>query len=212
MRTQLKRAKGRTDSHDLQLHSGLVAVLSDKDDGQAGLDLLERLAEKLDLKTPGAIRQENRALQEVMSEKQGLGDEDYDDEMSFPRLFSVLRKLTSILPSEDTDEDTPELDRVHIAAGVFTHKGVKLQSESQRLERRLSQNLDIGVGAGVEKGKHTPIPDDFKCPISLDLMKDPVIVATGQVSSSSSQTPSMHVYLASTCGGSNGPLQSDCEI
>jgi hypothetical protein len=25
------------------------------------------------------------------------------------------------------------------------------------------------------------IPDDFRCPISLDLMKDPVIVATGQV-------------------------------
>lgn len=26
------------------------------------------------------------------------------------------------------------------------------------------------------------IPDDFRCPISLELMKDPVIVATGQVS------------------------------
>jgi hypothetical protein len=26
------------------------------------------------------------------------------------------------------------------------------------------------------------VPDDFRCPISLDLMKDPVIVSTGQVS------------------------------
>lgn len=26
------------------------------------------------------------------------------------------------------------------------------------------------------------IPDDFRCPISLELMKDPVIVSTGQVS------------------------------
>lgn len=28
------------------------------------------------------------------------------------------------------------------------------------------------------------IPDDFRCPISLELMKDPVIVSTGQVSPS----------------------------
>lgn len=29
--------------------------------------------------------------------------------------------------------------------------------------------------------KNIVIPDDFRCPISLDLMKDPVIVSTGQV-------------------------------
>jgi len=30
------------------------------------------------------------------------------------------------------------------------------------------------------------IPDEFRCPISLELMKDPVIVATGQVPTSDS--------------------------
>ena len=33
-----------------------------------------------------------------------------------------------------------------------------------------------------ERNHQTPvIPDDFRCPISLELMKDPVIVSTGQV-------------------------------
>lgn len=33
-----------------------------------------------------------------------------------------------------------------------------------------------------DKGHQAPvIPDDFRCPISLELMKDPVIVSTGQV-------------------------------
>lgn len=33
-----------------------------------------------------------------------------------------------------------------------------------------------------EKNHQTPvIPDDFRCPISLELMRDPVIVSTGQV-------------------------------
>eukprot|EP00271_Cylindrocystis_brebissonii_P004785 TRINITY_DN1665_c0_g1_i1.p1 TRINITY_DN1665_c0_g1~~TRINITY_DN1665_c0_g1_i1.p1 ORF type:complete len:639 (-),score=78.94 TRINITY_DN1665_c0_g1_i1:1515-3431(-) len=34
-------------------------------------------------------------------------------------------------------------------------------------------------GAGVQKAAPIP-PDDFRCPISLDMMRDPTIVATGQ--------------------------------
>ena len=122
MRSQLKRAKGRLDSHDLQLHSSLLAILNDKDDGPETMEILEKLAEKLDLRTPGAIRQENRALQEMMLEKDNSDDDGCEHDLSFQQLFTVLRKLTSILPSEDTDDETPELDRVNIAAGVFISK------------------------------------------------------------------------------------------
>ena len=40
-----------------------------------------------------------------------------------------------------------------------------------------------GSGQAFADGSHkTPvIPDDFRCPISLELMNDPVIVSTGQV-------------------------------
>lgn len=37
------------------------------------------------------------------------------------------------------------------------------------------------------KHRSPVIPDDFRCPISLELMKDPVIVSTGQVRSPSFQ-------------------------
>ncbi|KAL8463572.1 hypothetical protein ACS0TY_034287 [Phlomoides rotata] len=36
------------------------------------------------------------------------------------------------------------------------------------------------VGLSKEKPDSRAIPDDFRCPISLELMRDPVIVATGQ--------------------------------
>eukprot|EP00249_Psilotum_nudum_P015817 c25532_g2_i2 orf=262-2265(+) len=39
---------------------------------------------------------------------------------------------------------------------------------------------DHDAAAKAEKLKSTVVPDDFRCPISLELMKDPVIVATGQ--------------------------------
>lgn len=38
-----------------------------------------------------------------------------------------------------------------------------------------------GQGTLVKNVKNGAIPDDFRCPISLELMKDPVIVSTGQV-------------------------------
>lgn len=164
----------------------MLAVLKEKDDDRAGLEVLEKLAEKLELRTPAAIRQENRALQEMMLEKQNLGDDNHEQEISFQHLFTVLRRLTSILPPEDTGDDTPELDRVNTAAGVFVPKTSKLQPEIRAgagLDRRNSLSTDVG-GTGAEKVKTQVVPDDFKCPISLDLMKDPVIVATGQVSSS----------------------------
>ena len=34
---------------------------------------------------------------------------------------------------------------------------------------------------GLIKHRSPVIPDDFRCPISLELMRDPVIVSTGQV-------------------------------
>lgn len=37
------------------------------------------------------------------------------------------------------------------------------------------------VDKSVVKHRSPVIPDDFRCPISLELMKDPVIVSTGQV-------------------------------
>jgi hypothetical protein len=41
----------------------------------------------------------------------------------------------------------------------------------------------LGNKSGEDLKKHDTlkIPDDFLCPISLELMRDPVIVATGQV-------------------------------
>ncbi|XP_024401002.1 U-box domain-containing protein 13 isoform X1 [Physcomitrium patens] len=182
VRSQLKRAKGRVDNHDSQIHSSLVAVLHEKEDSSAGFEELQMLAEKLELRTPAAIRQENQALQEMMLEKQNLGDDNHEQEMCFQQLFTVLRKLTSILPPEESDEDTPELDRVNIAAGVYVSKATKHHAEIRAglgIEGRGSQISDV-ESAGAEKAKMQVVPDDFKCPISLDLMKDPVIVATGQ--------------------------------
>lgn len=60
-----------------------------------------------------------------------------------------------------------------------------VQTENPNMEPppRESNLPPISSGqASTEKNHKAPvIPDDFRCPISLELMKDPVIVSTGQV-------------------------------
>lgn len=54
----------------------------------------------------------------------------------------------------------------------------KIDSPSN--ENSISSNCSGQASANANK-KAPVIPDDFRCPISLELMKDPVIVSTGQV-------------------------------
>ncbi|KAJ6408907.1 hypothetical protein OIU84_008582 [Salix udensis] len=59
-----------------------------------------------------------------------------------------------------------------------------VQTENPNLDAPAKEKnvLPSGSGQAFADGSHkTPaIPDDFRCPISLELMKDPVIVSTGQ--------------------------------
>lgn len=49
-------------------------------------------------------------------------------------------------------------------------------NDADRQEKSASKDLDE-----IKKPDALVIPDDYLCPISLELMRDPVIVATGQV-------------------------------
>ena len=52
-----------------------------------------------------------------------------------------------------------------------------VQTENPKLDSPLMESGSVQAGTD----KIQKIPEDFRCPISLDLMVDPVIVSTGQV-------------------------------
>lgn len=60
-----------------------------------------------------------------------------------------------------------------------------VQTVNPNIDSTASENSapTSSSGKAVSEGsqKNLVIPDDFRCPISLELMKDPVIVSTGQV-------------------------------
>lgn len=85
-------------------------------------------------------------------------------------------------------------EKVEIVSTTNSSKDYGSDQMIQKLERRgsssassgscLSNNVDVTQSENSEENKKTSspvIPDDFLCPISLEVMRDPVIVATGQV-------------------------------
>ncbi|KAJ7530911.1 hypothetical protein O6H91_14G024500 [Diphasiastrum complanatum] len=70
---------------------------------------------------------------------------------SLELISCVLRKLEKVVASDSLEADTPYLEMARLT-----------------------------IGPSADKSSPPLIPDDFRCPISLELMKDPVIVATGQ--------------------------------
>lgn len=140
MHSQFKRAKEQVDSPDGDLYNDLLSAYNN--DADIDLEVLRRLAEKLQLMTISDLKQESLALHEMVVASSG------DPGERIEKISMLLKKIKDYVQTQDPQMGTP-----------LTLKGV---GSDGRLKSPI-------------------IPDDFRCPISLELMKDPVIVATGQV-------------------------------
>ncbi|CAL9072382.1 unnamed protein product [Musa acuminata var. zebrina] len=139
MSLQLRRAKRRIDTQDMELAMDLMVVLSKRDDRNADGAILERLAKKLELQTLPDLRAETMAIKKLIKERCGANAD------STQQIMDLLNKFKRV-------------------AGVEDSKGLS----------------DVTLPKYLEKCPSLMIPNDFLCPVSLEIMSDPVIVATGQ--------------------------------
>ncbi|KAL2505974.1 U-box domain-containing protein 15 [Abeliophyllum distichum] len=136
---QLKRAKKRTDTQDMELAMDLMVALSTNDDRNADSASIERLANKLGLHTAEELETETLAIKKVKERRGGHSAE------SIQQITDLLNKFKGL-------------------AGV-AEDGILDDSE---------------VPKTLTKCTSIAIPNEFLCPITLEIMKDPVIIATGQ--------------------------------
>lgn len=110
---------------------------------------------------------------------------------------SILKGLAEKLQLMNVDDLTQESLALHeMVSASDGDPGGRFEKMSILLKKikdfMLTENPEIGASskeqshtggqatAGKKDISSLPIPEDFRCPISLDLMKDPVIVSTGQ--------------------------------
>ncbi|KAG6406185.1 hypothetical protein SASPL_133784 [Salvia splendens] len=138
-RAQLRRAKKRTDTQDMELTMDLMVALS-SNDRNAEIASVERLAVKLSLFTAEELHEETLSIQKLSNERWGISSECQQ------QVLSLVQKLKHF-------------------AGVEEKEVVAVVDEPKRLNVAPSS---------------FSIPNEFLCPITLEIMTDPVIVATGQ--------------------------------
>ncbi|KAF9684710.1 hypothetical protein SADUNF_Sadunf04G0146800 [Salix dunnii] len=138
-RMQLKRAKRRTDTQDIELAMDMMVVFSKKDDRNADSAIIERLASKLELHTISDLKAEEVAVRKLVEER---GVQNAESIQQIKDLLGKFRQIAGV-------DETIVLD------GPISSKSL------QRCQSLL-------------------IPHEFLCPITKEIMVDPVILASGQ--------------------------------
>ncbi|KAL6977196.1 U-box domain-containing protein 14 [Sarracenia purpurea var. burkii] len=102
--------------------------------------------------------------------------------------LSVLKRLSEKLhlrTMTDLKEESVAIQDMFVSWGVVSEDCNRMSFLLQQLKDYVAigkPNTDDAskVEKGLVRHRSPVIPDDFRCPISLELMKDPVIVSTGQ--------------------------------
>ncbi|KAF5934897.1 hypothetical protein HYC85_026026 [Camellia sinensis] len=141
MRMQLRRAKMRTETQDMEVAMDMMVLLSTKDERNADSASIERLANKLALHTIEDLRVETIAVRKLVKERA-------QNTEANQQIINLLSKCKQIAGVEDTS--------VH---------------DDPAVPKALAKCPSLAVA----------IPNEFLCPVTLEIMTDPVIVTTGQV-------------------------------
>ncbi|EOA15163.1 hypothetical protein CARUB_v10028542mg [Capsella rubella] len=136
---QLKKAKRRTDTQDIELAVDMMVVFSKTDPRNSDSAIIERLAKKLELQTIDDLKTETIAIKSLIQDKGGLCIE------TKQHIIELLNKFKKLQGLEATD---------------ILYQPV--------------------INKAFTKSKSLILPHEFLCPITLEIMQDPVIIATGQ--------------------------------
>ncbi|KAI3779064.1 hypothetical protein L2E82_08525 [Cichorium intybus] len=88
---------------------------------------------------------------------------------------------TGNINQQEVETKVESASKENISKGYNTQNEMIYQSDVSKISSETLKIIDVDNGENSSKKFDTPsIPDDFLCPISLELMRDPVIVSTGQ--------------------------------
>lgn len=161
VRTQLMRARLALNPVELQLRRDLISVLKlVKRKESPSPSALKHLFDMLHLLNATDCEREIHRLEEISMEE---GRKDGESKYGLAGLINLVRYGKYVLYSSEFEGAEEDVSQVRSRNGVQSSRSSEVSTSSQD-----------GDAAMVNP------PAEFLCPITLDLMVDPVIVATGQ--------------------------------
>ncbi|XP_010252136.1 PREDICTED: U-box domain-containing protein 13-like isoform X2 [Nelumbo nucifera] len=115
-------------------------------------------------------------FEDLLSVYNRSGDAEID-----PTILRRLAEKLQLMSIADLKQESLALHEMVVASGGDPGENIEKMSMLLKKIKDFVQTEDPDMGAPANEKTEIPvIPDDFRCPISLELMKDPVIVSTGQ--------------------------------
>ncbi|KAJ0432083.1 putative U box domain, armadillo-like helical, Zinc finger, RING/FYVE/PHD-type [Helianthus annuus] len=146
------------------------------------LETFHQAATKLGINSSRGALRERRALKKVL-EKSRIED-DKRKESIVAYLLHLMKKYSKLFRSDFSDDNdsqsgsTPCSPTVH---GSFENVFDRQLSKIHGFDRQLSKMSSFNFKPNFRRSGQMPVPpDELRCPISLQLMYDPVIIASGQ--------------------------------
>jgi hypothetical protein len=160
---QFGRAKEQFDSPCLELYEHLLPIYNQSCDVNTEPAALRLICEKLQFVNVEDIKQESIAIHKMIVDGRGVLEKSEGFEKNAQGLSIVLKKIEDFLSKESENN----------GGGCF-EKATKVLSSGDSPPHTDETCVKLCCQSLV-------VPEEFLCPISLELMKDPVIISTGQV-------------------------------
>ncbi|KAI3733372.1 hypothetical protein L6452_12815 [Arctium lappa] len=142
------------------------------------LETFHQAASRLGITSSRAAVRERRALKKLV-EKARI-EEDKRKESIVAYLLHLMRKYSKLFRNDFSDDNdsqgsTPCSPTIHGSFEGYSGSG------TQAFERQLSKLNSFNFKPNFRRSGQVPMPpEELRCPISLQLMYDPVIIASGQ--------------------------------
>ncbi|PHT34315.1 U-box domain-containing protein 7 [Capsicum baccatum] len=144
------------------------------------LESFHQAAAKLGITSSRAALRERRALKKLV--ERARAEEDKRKESIVAFLLHLIRKYSKLFRSELSDDNdsqgsTPCSPTVQ---GHFEY-GIGAGGSIHAFDRQLSKLSSFNFKPNFSRSDQVPVPpEELRCPISLQLMYNPVIIASGQ--------------------------------
>ncbi|CAN6235443.1 unnamed protein product [Urochloa humidicola] len=180
---QSEKQVGDEVNHLIQNESKINGFLDENE-----LEFFRQTAFRAGIASSTAALTERRALRKLL--ERAHAEEDIKKESIAAYLLHLMRKYPNIFKNEITDStnsqcSSPSCSSSSLSSSIGLHRSLSsstdLHGNCQALERQLPRAgpFNLKQIKGLSGSMPLP-PEELRCPISLQLMYDPVVIASGQ--------------------------------
>ncbi|WJX33472.1 U-box domain-containing protein 45, variant 2 [Trifolium repens] len=172
------------DPSEKQVGDDLIALLQqdrkfNNSNDSSELECFHMAATRLGITSSRAALTERRALKKLI--ERARAEEDKRKESIIAYLLHLMRKYSKLFRSEFSDDNDSQGSQPCSPTVQRPREDGVPAGHCQAFDRQISKLSSFNFKPNNKKSGQMPLPpEELRCPISLQLMSDPVIIASGQ--------------------------------